>query len=173
MRAGRLILALSVAGIVAGCGTGDDELRLMNVRSTSSGPDEFSIVPPKSLEMPKDLRALPEPTPGGRNLTDQDPEADAIIALGGNPRAGVAGDAALVSAVSRNGVTQNVRSALAVEDLEHRQKNKGRFLDRLFGNNTYHRAYNDQSLDQSKEIWRWRSAGAKTPSAPPPVEKKR
>jgi hypothetical protein len=47
---------------------------LMNVRSATSGPDEFGIIPPKPLEMPEDLAALPEPTPGGANRTDRDPQ---------------------------------------------------------------------------------------------------
>lgn len=173
MRAGRLILALALTGIVAGCGNGDEPPRLMNIRSTSPGPDEFGIVPPKALEMPKDLASLPTPTPGGSNLTDPTPEADAIIAMGGNPKAGVAGDAALINQVSRSGTAQNVRATLAQEDLEHRKKNRGRFMDRLFGSNSYDRAYNDQSLDQESELWRWRNAGAKTPAAPPPPTKKK
>lgn len=170
MRAGRTILALTVAAIVAGCGGGDKPPQLMNIRTTSAGPDEFGVLPPKALQMPTDLAALPEPTPGGSNLTDPTPEADAIIALGGRPGAGASGDAGLISHASRHGSNAGIRSVLASEDLEWRRDNNGRVLERLFNVNVYYRAYKDQALDQHAELWRWRQRGAKTPSAPPPQE---
>ena len=72
---------------VAGCGAWRDKPpQLMNLRSSTAGPDEFSIVPPKALEMPEDLAALPEPTPGGENHTDPRPKDEAVLALGGTPR---------------------------------------------------------------------------------------
>ena len=74
MTAARLVLALAGAALltVAGCGAWREKPpQLMNLRSSTNGPDEFSIVPPKPLEMPEDLAALPEPTPGGENRTDQ------------------------------------------------------------------------------------------------------
>ena len=37
----------------------------------------------RSRVTPEDLAALPEPTPGGVNLTDHNPQADAVAALGG------------------------------------------------------------------------------------------
>jgi hypothetical protein len=71
---------------LAACGNGKAEPELMNLRS-GQGPDEFAIVPPKPLEMPESLADLPEPTPGGfQNRTDQNPEDDAAMALGGKPR---------------------------------------------------------------------------------------
>jgi hypothetical protein len=41
-------------------------------------------------------------------------------------------------------------------------------LERLFNVNVYYKAYRPMSLDQQAELWRWRRAGARTPSAPPP-----
>ena len=80
---------LSLAGVtllaLGACGSGNREPHLMNLRSSTNGPDEFSILPPKGLELPPDLAALPEPTPGGGNLTDQHPMDDAIVALGRQP----------------------------------------------------------------------------------------
>jgi hypothetical protein len=76
------MLALVLA--LAGCSK-DGTPELMNLRSSTSGPDEFGILPPKPLAMPEDVAVLPEPTPGGTNLTDQNPRADAIVALGGTP----------------------------------------------------------------------------------------
>lgn len=141
----------------------------MNLRSSTQGPDEFAILPPKPLSMPEDLASLPEPTLGGANLTDPTPNADAVAALGGNIDAG-ANAGGLVTAASRYGVSSNIRSELAADDLEWRKKHDGRFLERLFNVNTYFKAYDDQSLDQQAELWRWRKAGAKTPSAPPPQD---
>ncbi len=172
MTAARVVLAIAGAALlsVAGCGSSDKMPRLMNVRSDSPGPDEFSIVPPKALAMPEDLADLPAPTPGGSNRTDANPDADAIVALGGKPGAagGVpAADGALVSRAGRYGVNGNIRPTLASEDLDFRRKNNGRVLQRLFSVNVYYNAYGKMELDQHAELLRWRKAGAKTPSAPP------
>lgn len=168
MQSARVILAVGFAAILAGCGNSNNEPQLMNIRSTTAGPDEFGILPPKALQMPQDLAQLPEPTPGGANLTDPTPEADAIMALGGRPGAGAGLDAGLVNHVSRYGIASGIRQTVAAEDLEWRRDNKGRILERLFNVNVYYRAYADQSLDQHAELWRWRQRGVRTPSAPPP-----
>lgn len=173
MRAGGLVLAVAGAAMLtlAGCGSNNKTPHLMHLRSGTNGPDEFTIVPAKPLEMPEDLAALPEPTLGGENRTDQRPKDDAIVALGGTPRAaseGVpAGDGALYAHAARGGVQAGIRETLAVEDLDHRRKNNGRVLERLFGTNVYYRAYRKETLDQQAELERWRAAGAKGPSAPP------
>lgn len=167
MRAARGVIAIAAAAFLAlaGCGN-DDDPRLMNLRSDSNGPDEFGILPPKPLQLPTDLAALPEPTPGGENLTDPRPLDDAIIALGGNPKAG-SSDAALTAHATRFGVAGDIRNVLASEDLEWRRDNNGRILERLFNVNVYFKAYRSQSLDQQAELARWRKQGIKTPSAPP------
>lgn len=175
MRAAHVVLAVAGAMVLAlsACGRSGDAPKLMNIRSTSQGPDEFAILPPKPLEMPEDIAALPEPTPGGANRTDPTPQADAVAALGGNlrPAGGVpASDSALLGHASRFGLTADIRQTLAAEDLEWRRDNDGRLLERLFNVNVYFKAYADQSLDQQAELWRWRRAGARTPSAPPPQE---
>ena len=79
MRSARMVLALAGAVVLAlsACGRSDKAPQLMNIRSDGT-PDEFAILPPKALEMPTDLAALPEPTPGGANLTDHNPQADAV-----------------------------------------------------------------------------------------------
>lgn len=173
MQAARGVLMVATAAMLtlAACGKGDKAPSLMNVRSTSQGPDEFSILPPKPLTLPTDLAALPEPTPGGPNLTDPTPEADAIAALGGTlrPAGGVpASDGGLTSYAARYGIASDIRQTLASEDLEWRQDNNGRLLERLLNVNVYYKAYADMSLDQQAELWRWRKAGVRTPSAPPP-----
>lgn len=172
MQSARVVLAAAGTAmlLLAAC-SGDKVPQLMNVRQTTDGPDEFTILPPKPLEMPEDLAALPEPTPGGANLTDPQPFDDAIVALGGNPnKSGTipAADSALYAAAARKGTTAGIRETLAAEDLEWRRKNDGRLLERILDVNVYYKAYRDMSLDQQAELLRWRKVGAKTPSAPPP-----
>ena len=176
MTSARVVLAIAGAALLmlAACGGGKDVPNLMNVRSETNGPDEFAILPPKPLELPENLADLPEPTPGGENLTDPRPFDDAILALGGKPQSqdGIfAGDGALYTYATRKGVTAGIRQTLAAEDLEFRRKNDGRLLERIFNVNVYFKAYRNQSLDQYAELERWRRAGAKTPSAPPNPEK--
>ena len=170
MRAGygRAVIAVAAMVTLAACG-GDRAPQLMNLRS-GQGPDEFAIVPPKALEMPQSLSDLPEPTPGGYNRTDQTPEADAAVALGGKPSAagGIpASDAALYAQSARFGVDAGIRATLAAEDLDWRRDNNGRPLERLFNVNVYYKAYRKQRLDQQAELARWRALGVRTPSAPP------
>lgn len=168
---------LTVAGaallLLTACGTAGQAPHLMNLRASSDGPDEFAIVPPKALSTPVDLAALPEPTPGGSNRTDQYPEADAIVALGGKPSVAVAGvsagagDAALVTYAARNGVSADIRATLAAEDLQFRLDHQGRLMERLFNVSSYYRAYSGFALDAYATLARWRAAGVATPSAPP------
>ena len=166
---------LAVTGIVlvllTACGTADQAPRLMNLRAGADGPDEFAILPPKALANPTDMTALPEPTPGGSNRTDQNPEADAIVALGGKvpaPAGGIAvADAALAQYTARLGTSADIRATLAAEDLGYRQVHRGRPLDRLFRVTTYYEAYSRFALNAYAELTRWRAAGVATPSAPP------
>lgn len=174
MTAARLVLAIAGAAMltVAGCSSWREKPpQLMNLRSSTAGPDEFAIVPPKALELPEDLALLPEPTPGGENRTDPRPKDDVVLALGGTPRTASASvpatDGALLAHAGRAGVAGDIRVALAEEDVEYRRKNNGRLLERLFGLNVYYRAYSRQSLDQQAELTRWRAAGAGVPAAPP------
>jgi hypothetical protein len=169
MTAGRGALALAALLILAACG-GDRPPQLMNIRSSTDGPDEFAILPPRPLQTPEDFTALPEPTPGGANLTDPDPNADAVAALGGDIAGGSRGDAGLLNHASRYGVNANIRALLASEDLEWRRDNRGRPLERLFNVNVYFKAYRNQSLDQQAELRKWRRRGIRTVSAPPPKD---
>lgn len=170
-KTGKLGMMLAVLVALTACSS-DKEPRLMHLRTNTDGPDEFSIVPAKPLQMPKTLTELPEPTPGGANLTDQTPEADAISALGGKPsylsatQIG-AGDSGLVSYASRYGVIPTIRADLAAADLERRRQNNGRLLERLFQTSVYFKAYRDMELDQEAELERWRKLGVRTPAVPP------
>ena len=165
MIASRAALAIAALVILGACASG--EPRLMNLRNPDPGPDEFGILPPKALTLPEDVKTLPQPTPGGENLTDPTPEADAIIALGGRPDAG-AGGAGLVGYAGRFGTSPTIRGELAASDLEFRKANRGRILERVFNVNSYFRAYSAESIDKDAELNRWRARGVRTPSAPPP-----
>lgn len=164
--------AILVSGILIGlaaCG-GSDDPNLLNIsQPRGEGPDEFAVLPTKPLELPENLAALPDPTPGGANRTDPTPQADAIAALGGNPAvlSRASGDGALIAYSRRFGVDPDIRAELAAADLEFRRQNDGRLLERLFNVNVYFRAYEEMSLDQYRELERLRRAGVRTSAAPP------
>ena len=166
MRTGLGMIAAAALVAVAGC-AGD--AGLYSLRSDSSGPDEFAILPTKPLEMPEDMAALPLPTPGAPNRADPTPEADAIAALGGNPQVltRAASDPGLIRYTTRYGVQPGIRQDLAAADAEFRQSQGPRLLERLFNVSVYNRAYAPLSLDQQSELARFRRAGIPTPSAPP------
>lgn len=170
MQAGQALLALlGAALLLSACSSGDPHL--MNLRSSGTGPDEFAVEPAKPLSMPKDLTALPTPTPGGPNLTDVHPVADAVAALGGRPSSPTAplraADRNLVNYADRYGPVAGIRDTLASEDLAWRKAHGPRFTDWLFGMNTYFKAYAAFSLDAYEELAAWRAKGVATPSAPP------
>lgn len=171
MRAGRIMaIALFVAHALTlgACARGEPDL--LRLSRGGGGPDAFAIVPNKPLQAPQDLAALPVPTPGGANLTDPTPLADAAVALGGRPDARgaiPASDGGLVRYAARGGTAPGIRQTLAAEDYALRDRNRGRVLERVFGTNTYYRAYRRQSLDQYAELERFRRAGARTVAAPP------
>ncbi len=146
------------------CSSSDPDL--LTGGKSGSGPDEFAILPNQPLTQPESYAGLPEPTPGGSNLTDQDPRAQAIAALGGNPQAGV-NDPSLTAYVTRLGIDPSIRPALAREDLAWRKRNDGRLLEKAFNVNVYFKAYRKMELDQHRELERFRRAGVATPAAPP------
>lgn len=164
----RAILCVGMVALLSACAGGDRGLR--DLRSNGGGPDEFRVIPAAPLILPSDLNALPTPTPGGTNLTDPTPNADAVAVLGGNPNALVpAGipsrDGALVTAASRNGVDPAIRQTLASEDAAFR--NQRARLSLFGGRDRYFSAYARQALDAFAELQRFRNAGVATPSAPP------
>ena len=160
-------------GAVALGGCADKGLH--RIQSQGTGPDEFLILPNKPLTAPKDYAVLPAPTPGGRNLVDQNPISDAVVALGGNASAlelkGVpASDGALVTQASRYGVPVDTRVTLAEEDAKFR-KRQGRLSSiRLFKVDRYEQAYRRQALEPFSETRRFRNAGASTPTSRPQSE---
>ncbi|MEY8839123.1 DUF3035 domain-containing protein, partial [Cribrihabitans sp. XS_ASV171] len=122
---------------------------------------------------PQDYSFLPAPTPGGSNLTDPNPQGDAVDALGGRRDALVPGqgvpssEAALVRAASRNGVAPGTRQQLAVEDAEFRKRQARLTRFRLFPVDRYEQAYRRQSIDPYNQGEQFRRRGYNTSSNPP------
>ena len=172
MMSRKIVLTLLAATIVAGCG-GRDDVTLTRLRNTSEGPDEFSILPGKPLQTPADYATLPPPTPGAANLTDQNPLADGVAALGGNPAALTpsapsASNGALVNHANRYGATPNIRQTLAAEDKEVRKSYGNVNILRILPGDDYVQAYRRDWLDAYAEEERLRNRGVLTPASPPP-----
>lgn len=164
------ILALLMLPAACGGGRGEGP-NLMTLTKTGSGPDEFAVLPTLPLETPQDYATLPTPTPGGTNVTDPNPVADAVVALGGSTSAltengTVGADGALLAHTSRFGFSPDIRAVTAAEDLEFRGNNRGRVLERAFNVNVYFRKYRRQALNQYDELQRLRNAGIRTSAAP-------
>jgi hypothetical protein len=166
----KLSAALMMGVMLSACGGAGDG-GLMNIRNTETGPDEFAVLPNAPLQIPSDLSALPEPTLGGENRVDPNPQADAIAALGGNINRGVRGGSGLLNYANRFGGADDIRATLAAEDREFRADNPGRVLERAFGTNVYFRAYRFMTLDADAEYQRLRAQGVRTLArSPNPTE---
>ncbi|QBX33334.1 DUF3035 domain-containing protein [Paracoccus liaowanqingii] len=171
MRTSALVIGFAAALGLAGCSGG---ATLNNFKSGQSSPDEFAILPTRSLAMPPDLAVLPAPTPGGANITDPNPLGDAVAALGGSPerlanRGVGAPDQALVAHAGRGGSDPQIRARLAEADADWRARNGRRPLERIAGTPVYQRAYAPMALDAATEQLRWQRAGAITSTAPAPA----
>lgn len=163
------ILAILTVSAMAACSSGTQPLH--DMQGSGGGPDDFSVIPVAPLEFPES-KVLPQPTPGGSNLTDPTPKADAIAALGGRASTQLAGgiparDGALIARASRHGVTANIRQQLATEDAAVRTAARRFSFFGLFGGGSYFSAYANQALNAYAELARFRAAGVATPTAPP------
>ncbi len=170
MMLSRVLMVTLILGLAA---CGGKNKPLTRIDKTGDGPDEFEIMPGKPLQTPEDYTALPTPTPGGSNLTDQNPNADGVAALGGNPGALAVGaipasDGGLVRHAGRYGTTPDIRRTLAVEDKEVRRRHGRVNILRIGPSDDYTNAYRRQWLDSQAELERLRRAGVATPAAPPP-----
>ncbi|MGV6848668.1 MAG: DUF3035 domain-containing protein [Marinibacterium sp.] len=168
--------ALLLSGLVgcvlslAAC-SANPTLRTLN--KPKDGPDEFKILPLKPLQAPESYTALPVPTPGAANLTDPNPNGDAVTALGGKSSALVPGsgipssDGALVSQAARYGIDQDIRQELATIDADFRRR-QARFSQlKIVPVDRYQQAYKREALDPYAEASRFRKLGIHTPAAPP------
>lgn len=164
-----MIIPALMLALLAACGNTERPLR--DMRAAGGGPDEFSVIPVAPLEIPQQL-TLPPPTPGGTNLTDPQPRADAIAALGGSAngqRAGgvPASDTRLVAQVSRYGVAPDIRATLAAEDERVLQRKRRTNIFNPLNRDRYFSAYVGQVLDPYAELLRLRDLGIQVPNAPP------
>lgn len=143
---------------------------LRELDARRNGADEFLMLPSKPLEAPASYTSLPEPTPGGANLTDRNPSAEAVAALGGRvtPAGGVpSGESALVAAASRHGVTPDIRPELAEADAKLRKRNAFLANLKLFRVDRYAEVYERDTLEPGRVAGAYRKAGVPVPSAPP------
>ena len=166
----RVLMMFLMLGLVSACGNKDKPLT--RIKKTGDGPDEFTIIPGKPLQAPESYAALPTPTPGGSNLTDQNPLADGAAALGGNAAAlATAGvpttDTGLVRHASRYGVNAGIRETLRAEDKEVRRRHGRVNILNIGPVDDYTNAYKRQWLNSDAEFRRLRRAGITVPSAPP------
>ncbi len=159
-----MLIALCTTLALSACSSGKT---LHNTRSLTGGPDEFGVLPAHQLEIPQSLSFLPEPDAMAGNRAEPDPEAAAVAALGGRANGGVAGDAALMTAVSRYGTEAHIRETLAAEDATFRRRKGGFSLFGAAKTGRYFRAYRAMALDAYAEFQRFRAAGVTVPSAPP------
>ena len=163
------VIFLTTAVAVSGCGSKG----LRELQQPTTGPDEFLVMPADPLTPPESYTSLPTPTPGGTNLTDQNPQAEAIAALGGNPAALNAGgtapssDGALITASSRYGVDPDVRATLAAEDAAFRKREHRTAQFKLFAVDRYEEAYKKEAINPFEVSQLFRNSGYNTPSAPP------
>lgn len=166
--------AVMLMGAVALAGCSSKGLR--DLQPSGPGPDEFMIMPVKPLTAPKDYDVLPAPTPGGSNLVDTNPNAEAVAALGGrpsalDPNAGIpASDGALVNASSRYGVESNIRTSLAEADAQFRKRQSRMTRLRLFRVDRYDQAYRKEALDPFDTTGIYRESNFGTPASPPDGE---
>jgi DUF3035 family protein len=167
-RGAALVALVAMTGL-AGCANKG----LRNITADGPGPDEFMVSPVKPLSQPDNYQILPAPTPGGSNLVDTNPRADAVVALGGrasalDPNGNIPGsDGALVTASSRYGVSPDVRLSLAEQDAAFRKKKSRLSGFRLFQTDRYNKAYSREALNPFAETVRFLNAGVMTPTAPP------
>jgi hypothetical protein len=167
MRRKTAAMILIAAALASGCAnTG-----LRQLVKPGEGPDEFRITPGQPLQEPQDYATLPPPAPGGSNRTDQFPLRESVEALGGRrPAEGTAipaADGAVVNYAARFGVDPTIRRTLAEIDEDFRRR-RGRLTQiRIVPVDRYNQVYRREALDPQRELGRWRSAGARTPSAPP------
>ena len=153
--------------LLSACGTAD----LRDLQNDNEGPDEFLVIPSKPLQQPTNFSDLPQPTPGGANITDATPLADGITALGGKPSdpngAVPSSEGTLVAYSGRFGNSPDIRGTLAAEDAEFR-KRQGRLTQiRLFRTDLYREVYDRYELNPQRANSIYERAGVKTPSAPP------
>ena len=62
MKLSQVVIVMGLVGL-AGCSSGERDMRLHYLKTNSGTPEEFAIVPNKPLETPPAMNALPAPFP--------------------------------------------------------------------------------------------------------------
>ncbi|MFT3974260.1 MAG: DUF3035 domain-containing protein [Amaricoccus sp.] len=163
LAAATLLLAVTA---VAGC-QGRGAAGALRSAGVGSTPDEFMVLPTKPLDMPKDLAALPPPTPGAVNRVDYQPLQQAVAGLTGRPTLATTNGTVLVARAGP--VDPNVRTELASEDAEWRATHHGLFFERMFTRDKASLVYKPMVLDAPAELERLRRMGIEVPPPPPAV----
>ncbi len=158
-----LILAALAVGGCQGRGIAGG----LRAAGVGGSPDEFMVLPTRPLEMPKDMAALPPPTPGAVNRVDYQPKVEAIAGLTGRPTEATTSGAALVARAGP--IDPRIRSELAAEDAQWRATHHGLFFERMFTRDQAALVYKPMVLDAPAELERLRRMGVDVPPPPPKV----
>ncbi len=78
---------MAIAVCASGCGSAGFEIR-QALGVDKNPPDAFVVMPTRDLEIPRNLTALPPPSPGAASPLEADPRAMALSALGGQAAPG-------------------------------------------------------------------------------------
>lgn len=157
----RIWIVASLLLFLVGC-SNDGTAPNLATFNPKGKPDELAIVVYDKIEKPEQLADLTPPKQFV-NRVELTPVDDALNLLGGSKQrrddAIPASDNQLVAHVSRLGVDPDIRTTLAVEDLQFRSENRGRPLEILARVNLYFKAYEPFSLDPELEEIRLQQVG--------------
>lgn len=158
--------------VLVGCFGNESTTPNLNKLPLTATPDEFRVLPSKPLQYPNNYTVLPPPNPHASNRAAPAPIADAIVALGGRADAAVTQtippqDTDLYRYAEQYNTQDDIRALLAAEDLAFRQRNQGQYLERLFNQSNYLRAYRPFALDKYRALALAREQGIRNVAAPP------
>ena len=147
---------------LAGCSRNASDPDLVFFKSKGA-PDELTLVVYEPIEKPESLATLPPPGTR-RSIAEPEPKEDVLHLLGSTGNEIADGnisdrDSDLLLYAQRMGTGEDIRGVLAQEDLEFRQRNQARPLEKWANVNVYFAAYSFMALDSRAEYLRLRSEG--------------
>ncbi len=147
---------------LAGCSRNSSDPELVFFKSKGA-PDELTLVVYEPVEKPESLATLPPPGTT-RSIAEPKPKEDILRLLGSTGRENIDGrisdrDSDLLLYTQRMGSGDDIRGVLAQEDLEFRQRNQAKPLEKLANVNVYFAAYSFMALDSRAEYLRLQSEG--------------
>lgn len=140
-RARSAVIALSLVAALSACSGFNvrEELGLVG-----QGPDPFTVVPNRPLEMPDDMAELPEPRPGAQSRVAPTPEADAQTAVLGAPAPSSNTPSSAEAALLRNAGADNAPDSVRAELEEEALDDDWRLLDGIMGDDELEDALNPE-----------------------------